>query len=70
MSRRELTRAGIKSLPSNMFEAINKVEKDRFVQGVLGSHLYDRYIAAKKQEWNEYSRRVSNWEIETYLRKY
>ncbi len=70
MSKRELTRAGIKSLPNNLFEAINKVEKDKFVQGVLGSHLYDRYIAAKKHEWSEYSHRVSNWEIETYLHKY
>ncbi|MBR3004238.1 MAG: type I glutamate--ammonia ligase [Lachnospiraceae bacterium] len=70
MSKRELSRAGIKSLPNNLFEAINKVEKDKFVQGVLGSHLYDRYIAAKKHEWSEYSHRVSNWEIETYLHKY
>ena len=70
MSKRELSRAGIKNLPGNMFEAINKVEKDKFVQGVLGTHLYDRYIAAKKQEWAEYSHRVSNWEIDTYLLKY
>ena len=70
MSKRELTRSGVKKLPSNLFEAINKVEKDKFVANVLGSHIYDRYISAKRREWEEYSRRVSNWEIDAYLYKY
>ena len=70
MSKRELTRAGIKSLPQNMYEAIKKAEKDKFVTDVLGEHIHERYIAAKKQEWNEYSHWVSNWEIERYLPKY
>jgi len=70
MSRRELTRSGVKKLPSNLFEAINKVEKDPFVADILGNHIYDRYIEAKRREWNEYSQRVTNWEIETYLHKY
>ncbi|MBR5931977.1 MAG: type I glutamate--ammonia ligase [Lachnospiraceae bacterium] len=70
MSRRELTRSGVKKLPANLFEAISKVEKDRFVADVLGSHIYDRYVEAKKREWNEYSMRVSNWEIDNYLYKY
>ena len=70
MSRRELTRSGVKKLPANLFEAISKVEKDRFVADVLGSHIYDRYVEAKKREWNEYSIRVSNWEIDNYLYKY
>ncbi len=70
MSKRELTRSGIKKLPANLFEALNKVQKDKFVADVLGAHIYDRYIEAKKREWNEYSLRVSDWEIETYLSKY
>lgn len=70
MSRRELTRSGVKKLPSNLFEAILKVEKDKFVADVLGSHIYDRYIAAKRREWEEYSHRVSDWEIDAYLYKY
>ena len=70
MSRRELTRSGVKKLPSNLFEAISKVEKDRFIADVLGSHIYERYVEAKKREWNEYSMRVSDWEIDNYLYKY
>ena len=70
MSKRELTRSGVKKLPANLFEAINKVEKDRFVADVLGSHIYERYVEAKRREWNEYSMRVSNREIDNYLYKY
>lgn len=70
MSRREIRRSGIRSLPVNMFDAIAKLEKDGFVRSVLGEHIYDKYIEAKRQEWNEYSRRVSDWEIKTYLNKY
>ncbi|MBR2756071.1 MAG: type I glutamate--ammonia ligase [Lachnospiraceae bacterium] len=70
MSRRELTRSGVKKLPANLFEAISKVEKDPFIAHVLGSHIYDRYVEAKKREWNEYSMCVSDWEIDNYLFKY
>lgn len=70
MSKRELSRSGIKSLPSNMFDAIARFEKDRFVQDTLGKHLCEKYIEAKKAEWSEYSRRVSSWEIENYLHKF
>ena len=70
MTKRELSRHGVRMLPLNMYEAIRKAETDRFVQEVLGQHIYGRYITAKKQEWSEYSQRISNWEIEKYLLKY
>ncbi len=70
MSRRELTRSGIKKLPANLFEALLKVQKDKFVAAVVGEHIFERYTSAKKQEWDEYSHRISNWEIESYLYKY
>lgn len=70
MSKRELTRSGIKTLPLNMYEAIRKAEKDRFIQDVLGAHIFGRYITAKNHEWSEFSHQISNWEIENYLMKY
>ena len=70
MSKRELTRSGIRMLPLNMYEAIRKAEKDSFIREVLGSHIFERYISAKNKEWSEYSQRISNWEIEKYLLKY
>ena len=70
MSKRELTRSGIRMLPLNMYEAIRKAEKDSFIREVLGTHIFERYISAKNREWSEYSQRISNWEIEKYLLKY
>ena len=70
MSKRELSRSGVRMLPLNMYEAIRKAEKDRFVLDVLGRHIFERYVSAKKREWSEYSQRISNWEIEKYLLKY
>lgn len=70
MSQRELIRTGIKSLPVNMFDAISKAEKDKFIKATLGGHIFGKYIEAKKKEWDEFNRRVSNWEIENYLHKY
>lgn len=70
MSSRELKRTGIKSLPANLYEAISKAEKDAFIQKVLGKHIFDKYIEAKKKEWDRYSNRVSSWEVEEYLHIY
>ncbi len=70
MSKRELLRSGIKSLPTNLADAIAKAEKDKLVCETLGPHIMSKYIEAKKKEWNEYNRRVSNWEIESYLHKF
>ena len=70
MSKRELTRAGIKTLPLNMYEAIRKAEKDPFIKDVLGSHIFGRYTTAKSNEWADYSRRITSWEYDNYLLKY
>ena len=58
---------GIESLPNNLLEAVWELEKDSFIQKVLGEHLSGNYIQAKKQEWEQYCRHVSAWEIEQYL---
>jgi glutamine synthetase len=39
----------------------------RALQEALGEHVYSRFLAAKRQEWDEYRMSVSGWEIERYL---
>ncbi len=70
MSNRELVRSGIKCLPGTLADAISKCEKDGFMREVLGKHIYEKYLEAKKAEWHEYSIQVSNWETERYLHIY
>ncbi|MCF0142442.1 MAG: type I glutamate--ammonia ligase [Parasporobacterium sp.] len=70
MSPREIKRSGIRTLPVNMFDALAKLEKDSFIKEKLGNHIYTKYTEAKKKELQEYSIRISNWEIDSYLYKY
>jgi glutamine synthetase len=60
-------RAGIDSLPGNLFEAIQEVEKSDLVRETLGEHIFNKFVANKKIEWDCYRTHVSKFEIEKYL---
>ena len=70
MSQRERMRLRIKSLPANLNEAVNAMEKDPLIEQALGSHVFGNYVRAKRQEWLEYISQVHPWEIEKYLTSY
>ncbi|MBR1390062.1 MAG: type I glutamate--ammonia ligase [Lachnospiraceae bacterium] len=69
MSPQERTARGIKSLPSNLGDAITAFEQDEYIKGVLGQHIAEKYAEAKRQEWSSYCEQVSQWEIDEYLYK-
>ena len=60
----------IKTLPDSLGSAISVFEKSKLAQSALGSHIFERLCDSRKREWNEYRLRVSNWEEETYLKKF
>jgi glutamine synthetase len=60
-------KAGIESLPGNLFEAIKEVEKSELVRETLGDHIFNKFIENKKLEWDSYRTHVSRFEIEKYL---
>jgi glutamine synthetase len=60
-------RAGITSLPGNLFEALQEVEKSTLVRETLGDHIFNKFVANKKIEWDRYRTHVSQFEIEKYL---
>ena len=70
MSKEERKAKNIESLPGTLEAAISAMEKDALVREALGSELFDRYVAAKKAEWDEYRTQVTRWEIEKYLGKF
>ena len=70
MSKIEKKAAKIEDLPSNLLDAIRELEKDEFIKDVLGEHLTEVYIRAKKAEWNDYTMQVTNWEVDQYLYKF
>jgi len=60
-------RAGIASLPGSLFEALQEVEKSELVRETLGEHIFNKFVANKKIEWDRYRVHVSQYEIEKYL---
>lgn len=61
---------GIYSLPGNLKEAIDELNKSELAREILGDHIFEKYIKAKNEEWNTYRTRITNWEINEYLVKY
>lgn len=70
MSEEEREIEKIEAIPGTLIEAVHELEKDEFIQEVLGEHICEKYIKAKKTEWAEYSSQVTGWEVEAYLNKY
>jgi glutamine synthetase len=58
---------GVRRLPANLCEAVDDLEKSEFIQKVLGDHISQKYIEAKRVEWEEYRTQVTQWEIDQYL---
>lgn len=70
MDEREWKELGISQLPKTLGEAIEAFEGDEFLMGVLGNHIYTKYLEAKKEEWGEFRAQVTDWEIGEYLYKF
>jgi len=60
---------GADPLPQTLGEAIEELEWDPVVRAALGQSIYDRFLAAKEQEWAAYRNHISLWEIESYLQR-
>ena len=53
-------------LPQSLKEAADALEADPLFREVLGAEIVDEFIRLKRMEWVEYSRHVSDWEIQRY----
>ncbi|MCG7849256.1 MAG: glutamine synthetase family protein [ANME-2 cluster archaeon] len=67
MNKAEMKSAGIKSLPSNLKEAIDATEQSVLVRKALGDHIFDRFIEIKNREWDDYRIQVTPYEMDKYL---
>lgn len=59
----------IGNLPENLYDALVHFENSTWIQSILGKKFCEEYAAAKKEEWLNYMRQVSEWEISEYLYK-
>lgn len=70
MSAQERRERKIEELPGTLAEAVSCMEEDAFMKETLGEHLFEKYIALKKEEWNRYRSQVTDWEIREYLNQF
>lgn len=66
--RARLRRAEV--LPNSLGEALDALSHDDVILSALGPHISSSYLRAKTQEYDEYNRQVTPWEINQYLRRY
>jgi glutamine synthetase len=66
-SHEQLAKAGIAVLPQSLAQALDAFETDQVLCGALGKDLAEEFVRLKRMEWVEYSRHVSQWEVERYL---
>lgn len=62
----ERNERGIAFLPQTLKEAIEYFAEDPFVEKAIGKDLRDEFVKYKREEWEEYHRSISTWEIERY----
>jgi len=66
----ERRRRNIQTLPGSLHEALEEMERDELVRETLGEHITERLLEAKREEWNEFRMRVTQWELDRYLEVY
>jgi glutamine synthetase len=74
VSHDELRTRGLDTLPSNLMEATQELEKDDVLRKALGKargeDYVDYFINVKRDEWNRYHEQVTPWEINEYLTRF
>ncbi|MFO7991947.1 MAG: glutamine synthetase family protein [Thermoplasmata archaeon] len=66
LKEREIHDMGIDVLPNNLNEALNHLESDEVIARSLGESL-PFYLNLKREEILEFSRDVTDWEMERYI---
>lgn len=70
MSHRERRHLRINEVPANLSEALDELENNEVIRDTLGEHIFRHFIDAKRDEWFDYIKSVTKWEVERYLSVY
>ncbi len=70
LTEQERSEMGIANLPGSLKEALDNLENDKVIQEALGIHITERFMTAKRREYQEYAMTVHDWELERYLAKF
>ncbi len=67
LDRSKLASRKIRQLPGSLSDAIDELERDEVIREALGDHVFERFVEAKRDEWDAYRIQVSGWETARYL---
>ncbi|KXK57688.1 MAG: L-glutamine synthetase [Chlorobi bacterium OLB7] len=67
MTAEEAHERGIGSVAATLKEALDELAANDVVRGALGEFTFNKFYAAKMQEWDQYRIAVSQWELDRYL---
>jgi glutamine synthetase len=67
MSNDERRRAGIKTLPGSLSEALAVMETSDLVAETLGDHVFEWFLRNKREEWAAYKTQVTQFELDRYF---
>lgn len=67
LSSNEIKQRKIKSLPRNLFTALEEFEKCYVARIALGDYIFENFLSSKQKEWNDYRKQVTPWETKRYL---
>lgn len=67
LDKEERAKLGVTELPGSLAESLRELERDDVLKSALGDYLFEAYMRAKWEEWDEFRLRVTDYEIERYL---
>ena len=70
MTAAERAEVGIDALPSSLENAIQCLVDNDIIKSALGTHVTEKFIEAKKIEWDKFRMQVHQWELDEYLAKF
>ncbi len=66
-SDEKLQSMGIKTLPGSLAEATEEMGKSALLKKTFGEETFEKYLKAKRAEWDEYRIHVTDWEKQRYF---
>ena len=66
LSLTEIRLRGIGVLPQSLNEAVDALQANEVIADALGDTLCEQFCQLKREEWTEYARHVSGWELARY----
>lgn len=70
MDEAERAALDIESLPGNLLEALQELDKSELIKNALGTHIYEKFREGKLEEWEDYNIQVTPWEVSNYLTRF